>query len=176
MTNRIVLMVVALTLFFCGPSHAFLDYLFSGSGSRDAIDNSAVGDLRAWWSGNPVYNFNPYYSGSATMGQQQQVQQQQQAMPQASINYVPGGQQGGGYDSAQQPGSYGYQGYSPGGGYQQAPQGMYGQAQPSFQPAPQQYYPTQPQAQPVYQIPQQQQYAPMGGAPQGYQTQPGAYQ
>ncbi len=45
------------------PSYGFLDYFFSGSASRDAIDNSAVGDLRAWWTGNPGYQFNPYWSG-----------------------------------------------------------------------------------------------------------------
>ena len=36
---------------------------FLGGASRDAIDNSALGDLRAWWTGNPGYVFNPWWSG-----------------------------------------------------------------------------------------------------------------
>lgn len=172
MIKKVAMMLVAFSFWGTAPSHAFLDYLFSGSASRDAIDNSAVGDIRAWWSGNPVYNFNPYYSGAASMNQQQQQGQQQQPsmQPQASINYVPGGQ--GGYDTSQQPGSYGYQGYAPGAVQQQQP--MYGAAQPPVQPQPQ-YYPQQPQGQPMYQPPQQQ-YAPMGQAPQGYPPPGGSYQ
>ena len=50
------------------PSYAFLDYFFSGSASRDAIDNSALGDLRAWWTGNPGYQFNPYWFGKPAYG------------------------------------------------------------------------------------------------------------
>ncbi len=176
MTKRVLFLVTALTVLAVTPSHAFLDYLFSGSASRDAIDNSAVGDLRAWWSGNPVYTFNPYYSGPASTGQpqQQQGQQQQVMQQQPSVNFYPGGQAGaygdqqqypapqyGGYGTApqQQQGTYGYQGYAPGGAYQQQT------AQPQYQQPTQ--YPTQPQAQPVYQVPQQQQYAPYGQAPQG---------
>ncbi len=65
--RKILLMaIVAAILASATPSHAFLDYLFGGAGSRDAIGNSVVGDLRAWWSGNPVYTFDPYYSGPAT--------------------------------------------------------------------------------------------------------------
>ncbi len=177
MIKRVALILAAFSLISASPSHAFLDYLFSGSASRDAIDNSAVGDIRAWWSGNPVYQFNPYYSGPASMQQQQQAQQpqQQQMMQQPSVNFYPGGQADGGYPQPQQQaGTYGYQGYSPGGAYQQQPQQqMYGAAQPQVQQPPQ-YYPPQPQAQPVYQTPQQ--YAPMGQAPQGYPGQPGAYQ
>lgn len=178
MANRILFIFSALLIVTVSPSHAFLDYFFSGSASRDAIDNSAVGDLRAWWSGNPVYTFNPYYSGPASTGQQQQQpqQEQQQAMqPQASVNFYPGGQPGAYQQAPQQPGAYGYQGYAPGAYQQQAPpQPMYGAAQQQYQQPMQ--YPTQPQAQPVYQVPQQQQYAPMGQAPQGYPAQQGGYQ
>ncbi len=174
MTKWVLIIIPALLMLSVAPSHAFLDYFFSGSGSRDAIDNSAVGDLRAWWSGNPVYTFNPYYSGPASTGQQQQQGQQQQVMqPEASVNFYPGGQSGG--YGQQQPGSYGYQGYAPGAQQQQAPQ-QYGAAPQQQYQQPMQY-PTQPQAQPVYQVPpQQQQYAPMGQAPQGYPGMQGGYQ
>ncbi len=177
MTKRVLIIFSALLALSASPSHAFLDYFFSGSGSRDAIDNSAVGDLRAWWSGNPVYTFNPYYSGPAASGQQQQQQQgqQQQVMQQQpSVNFYPGGQPGG-YNQQQQPGTYGYQGYAPGAYQQQEPQQMYGAAAPPQYQQPMQY-PTQPQAQPVYQVPPQQQYAPMGQAPQGYPGAQGSYQ
>ena len=46
MKKIFVTMVVFLSLASVSNSFAFLDYLFSGSASRDAIDNSAVGDLR----------------------------------------------------------------------------------------------------------------------------------
>lgn len=170
MTKWVLIIIPVLLTLSVVPSHAFLDYFFSGSGSRDAIDNSAVGDLRAWWSGNPVYTFNPYYSGPASTGQQQQQQgQQQQVMQQEpSVNFYPGGQSGG--YGQQQPGTYGYQGYPPGASQQQygaAPQQQYQQPM---------QYPTQPQAQPVYQVPPQQQYAPVGQAPQGYPGMQGGYQ
>ncbi len=61
--KKIILPVVLVCMIAVAvPAYAFLDYLFGGSQGRDAIDNSAVGDLRAWWTGNPAYQFNPYYS------------------------------------------------------------------------------------------------------------------
>ena len=72
------------------PSYGFLDYFFSGSGSRDAIDNSAVGDLRAWWTGNPGYQFNPYWSGNQTPNQQQ-GQQTNPLNPASTQGYSPMG-------------------------------------------------------------------------------------
>ena len=71
------------------PSYGFLDYFFSGSGSRDAIDNSAVGDLRAWWTGNPGYQFNPYWSGPQP--NQQQGQQTNPLNPASTQGYSPMG-------------------------------------------------------------------------------------
>ncbi len=120
------------------PSHAFLDYFFSGSDSRDAIDNSTVGDLRAWWTGNPAYQFNPYYSGSNTPAQQKPAAPQTQQDP--VVQYVPSQQNYGAPQAYQQPGQPGVpqQGYVP------------------QQPQPQQYAPQQYGAQ---QYPQQQ--APM---------------
>jgi hypothetical protein len=154
----ILSIVIAPTL-----SHGFLDYLFSGSASRDAIDNSAVGDLRAWWTGNPAYQFNPYYSGPAQPQQnpgQNQAQQPAQAPPQ--INYYP--PQGGGYP---QPAQQQYSAY---------PQG---QPQPAQQPypqqMPQQQYPMTPQQ---YQGMQQQAQTPQyqGMQQPAQQYQPGPQQ
>lgn len=142
-----VIMVGAILLLVCPavPSHAFFDYLFAGSSSRDAIENSAVGDLRSWWTGNPAYVFNPYYSGptnqnNANQGQQAPAPQQSEPI----VNYVP----------AQ--GAYGGQ----------APQGY---PQQQYQGAPQQYQ-TTPAYPPQYQ--QQQQYAPQQQAQPQYQQQP----
>jgi hypothetical protein len=59
MKKIFVIIVVIVSLSPVTSSFAFLDYLLSGSSSRDAIDNSAVGDLRSWWTGNPAYTFNP---------------------------------------------------------------------------------------------------------------------
>jgi hypothetical protein len=63
MKRNLELVIIIVILFAAIPSYAFLNYLFSGGASQDAIDNSAVGDLRAWWTGNPVYKFNPYLTG-----------------------------------------------------------------------------------------------------------------
>ncbi|MGA8833437.1 MAG: hypothetical protein WB554_17695 [Desulfomonilaceae bacterium] len=143
MKKIFVALVVLLSLTTVSNSFAFLDYLFSGSASRDAIDNSAVGDLRSWWSGNPVYTFNPYYSGGQTPPQGQQgVQAPQMAQPQPQqpvINYYPPGQGS--------PSQYGQQQqYAP----QQAPQPQmqygYGGQQPQ-----QQMYQQQPAPAPQYQ-------------------------
>lgn len=186
MKKLTIVMVLALVAATAGPSHAFLDYLFGGSHTRDAIDNSAAGDLRAWWTGNPAYQFNPYYSGSANPGQpdgrmppgpsadyQGYGQSPGQMQPQASITYFPGQAQQqygyGGYQHPQQPQQPAY--YGQGGApmpYQGAPQG-YQQVPQQYQQAPPQYY-QQPMAQQVpqqyqQQMPQQYQQAP----PQYYQ-------
>jgi hypothetical protein len=167
------------------PAHAFLDYLFGGSQSRDAIDNSAVGDLRAWWSGNPAYQFNPYYSPQQQNPTQGQAAQggQQMGAPQVqppTVNYYP--QQGGQQPYYGQP-SAGPQGM--GQQYQGAPQGyqqmpaQHYQAMPQqYQPAPQSYMPPgQPPAQypsQAYQqpLPQQQYQAAPQGYPAGAQQYP----
>ncbi len=138
------------------PAHGFLDYLFSGSSSRNAVGNSAIGEVRAWWSGNPIYNFNPFYSGSSRPPGQQ-------GAPQANTQYAPGG--------GQAPPQYGYGAPQQ---YQQPTTTYYppGQAQGYAGAAPQQpqmyQQPAQPQA---YQAPQPQMYQ----QPQAYQ-QPPAYQ
>lgn len=144
MKKIFVTLVVFLSLASVSNSFAFLDYLFSGSASRDAIDNSAIGDLRAWWSGNPAYTFNPYYSGGQAgypQGQQGgQAPQMTQPQPQQPIiNYYPPAQ-------GSSPYQYGQQQYAP----QQAPQQQmqygYGGGQPPQQqmyqqPAPAPQYP-----------------------------------
>jgi len=169
------------------PCHAFLDYLFGGSQTRNAIDNSALGDLRAWWTGNPAYQFNPFYSGSANPGQAAsgmtgarnmqgsfspmgtQPQGNYQPQPQPNVTYFPPqGQQQYGYGPAQgqYPAQAQYQGqpiYGAAGAslpYQGPPQ-TYQQPQ-QYQQAPQQQYQYQPQPQ-AYQQP----------APQSYQYQAG---
>lgn len=132
MKKIFVAIVVIVSLSPVTSSFAFLDYLFSGSSSRDAIDNSAVGDLRAWWTGNPAYTFNPYYSGAGMpQGQQQPGQAPQVAQPQLQqqpiINYYPPSQGGASYPYAQQ--------QAPA---QQVPQQQmqygYGQPQQPYQP------------------------------------------
>lgn len=141
-------------IFLCSTSNsfAFLDYLFSGSSSRDAIDNNVVGDLRSWWSGNPAYQFNPYYSGAQQFGQNQGQQAAQPAQPpQPTINYYPPSQAGGQYQPQYQP-----QGMAP----QQPAQYGYSQPQQMYQ-GPQQAYQAPPG---VPQYPQQQM-----GPPQSYQ-------
>jgi len=146
------------------PGYAFFDYFFGGSATTDAIDNSVVGDLRAWWTGNPAYTFNPYYTPqSATMGQADPAAAQgQQGGPQYSTG-VPT-MQAHSAQQFQQP----QMNYYP-------PQQQYGYPQQQAYPAPPQQYQPQPQAQ-QYQMPQQyagpQQYQ---GAQQQYQ-QPQQYQ
>jgi len=152
-------LVVLVSLNAVSNSFAFLDYLFSGSSSRDAIDNSAVGDLRAWWTGNPAYTFNPYYSGSSQPGQaqgQQGAQAPQVTQPQVQqpiINYYPPSQ-------GAPPYQYGQQQYAP----QQMPQQQtqYGYGQPQQQ----MYQQPQPQGMQAAPAPQYQ----MG--PQTYQGSP----
>ena len=150
MKKIFVIIVVIVSLSPVTSSFAFLDYLFSGSSSRDAIDNSAVGDLRSWWTGNPAYTFNPYYSGAGMpQGQQQPGQAPQVAQPQPQqpiINYYPPSQGAPSYPYAQQQAQT-----------QQVPQQQmqYGQPQQTYQPQG-----MQPPAQ--YQAP-----------PQAYQNQQG---
>lgn len=157
MKKIFVTMVVFLSLASVSNSFAFLDYLFSGSASRDAIDNSAVGDFRAWWSGNPVYTFNPYYSGGqagSPQGQQGgQAPQMAQPQPQQPIiNYYPPGGQG-------SPSQYGQQQYAP----QQAPQQQMQYGYGGGQPPQQQMY-QQPAPAPVPQYPAGSQTYQYGGA------------
>jgi hypothetical protein len=167
-----IIMIGALMLLICPavPSHAFLDYLFSGSSSRDAIDNSAVGDLRSWWTGNPAYVFNPYYSGATNQNNASQGQPAPQQQ-EATVNYVPAQ----GAYGQQPPQGYPQQQYQAAPQQYQQPQ-QYAQPQ-QYQQAPQQQYPAQQyapqpqqaQAQPygAQQVPQQYQ-----NAPQGYQSAP----
>jgi hypothetical protein len=191
MKKLIVFMVLAFLAATVNPGHAFLDYLFGGSHTRDAIDNSAVGDLRAWWTGNPVYQFNPYYSGNPNPGQQGggnmppgqtfdmqgsapsygAGQDPYQPQPQASVTYFPpqGQQYGyGSYGPPQQ--AYGapgaamqYQGVPQ--AYQQVPQ-QYQQVPQQYQQIPQQYQQV-PQQYPYQQAMPQQPY--QQAAPQYYQ-------
>jgi hypothetical protein len=150
------------------PGYPFFDYFFSGGASRDAIDNSAVGELRAWWTGNPIYNFNPYYAGQQQQppsGPQGQPQQET-GDPQPSVNFYPPQSQGAYYGQGAPQG--GQPMYNNPGGYQQqyggAPVPQY-QAQPQAYQQPPQGYQQPPQA---YQYQQ---------APQGYTAaQPQAYQ
>ncbi len=199
--KKLSLIAVLFLLFgSAGPSHAFFDYFFGGSATKDAIDNSAVGDLRAWWTGNPVYQFNPYYSGSAdpaaagpnsqaaggqqytgvpNTGSQYGAGQAGAPMPQPSVSYYPPAQQNQQqYGSGQPQQIYGQAGQSlpqpqaqPVMQYQQAPQ--------QYQAPPQQYQYQQAPQQQYQQAPvQYQQPAPQGYAPQGgqYQGAPQQYQ
>ncbi|MCA1961520.1 MAG: hypothetical protein LDL33_12075 [Desulfomonile sp.] len=132
------------------PAHAFLNYLFGGDSSREAVENSALGDLRAWWTGNPVYTFDPFYSGQTPQAPQGRAPSagygQQQPAP--IMQYIPP---------------------------QQAPAGQYGQYGQPMQPAPQAMYgppmqqPMPPQAmqQPMPMQPMQPQAygAPYQGGP-----------
>jgi hypothetical protein len=140
------------------PSYGFIDYLFSGSASRDAIGNSVLGDFRAWWTGNPGYTFNPFWSGNRT--NQQQGRQANPTNPASTQRYSPMGAASPGMSPTPQPTVT----YYP----QQVPQGAYGRsvtqpAQPAYGGAPQQY-----QARP-----QQYQYQ---ANPRQYQAGPQQYQ
>jgi hypothetical protein len=160
MKRVLVGLVFLVSLCATSNSFAFLDYLFSGSSSRDAIDNSAVGDLRAWWSGNPAYQFNPYYSGTQNPGQAPGQQPQQPAQPpQPIVNYYPPSQSGSPYQYEQP--QYQPQ-YQPQAMPQQQAQYGYGQPQQQALQPPQQTYQAQPG---IPQYPQQQM------APQPYQYQ-----
>lgn len=174
MKRTFLLFAIMVVLVASTPSYGFLDYLFSGSANRGAIGNSAVGELRSWWSGNPVYNNNPYHTGP--------------------VRAMPGGQSAGGNPYAGSQGAYG-----PAGAYQQQPMvqnyppqapGTYGQGYPQQmqQSYPQQtqqqgYYPQQMQQQGYYGAPQPGAYQPQqqpqayqGGYPGAYQGQPQPYQ
>jgi hypothetical protein len=171
MKNRLfVITVTMLLMVWHAPAMAFLDYLFGGDSSRGAVENSAIGDLRAWYTGNPIYQFNPYYSNNSQtdplaqppglMPQQQQPSPSQGAtagaQPQPSIQYVP--------PQGPPQAAYGYG--------QPGPAQQYGgQYQPQYQPQAQPQY--QPQAQPQYQPQAQPQYQQQAPA---YQNQPMAQQ
>jgi hypothetical protein len=170
MRKLILPLVFLCALTITAPAHAFFDYLFGGAASRDAIDNSVIGDVRAWWTGNPAYTFNPYYSPQQQNPLQSQAPQRQQMgapqvqPPNMTFNPPQGSQQPyyGQPDPNEQamPQQYSYQQQ-----YQQTPQ-AYQQVIPQqqqYQQAPRQY-----QAAP------QQQYLPPGQAPMQYQPQ--AYQ
>jgi hypothetical protein len=153
MKKTMLLLTVAALMSVAAPSYGFLDYLFSGGSSRDAIENSAVGDIRAWWTGNPVYQFNPYYTGAPQQHfSGQQAGQATQAPTQGYYQGAPATQYGQGYPPANVT-------YSGG----QAPQGGYPQGYPQPQQQPQAAYYGQPYPQPV-----QQQPMTGYGYPQGY--------
>jgi len=159
------------------PSYGFLDYFFSGSASRDAIDNSAVGDLRAWWTGNPGYQFNPYWSGPQNPNQQQ-GQQTNPSNPASTQGYSPMGPPSAGTPQAPPPTVSYYLQQAPQGAYGPSPgqpsQSMYGGVPQQYQQAPQQY---QASPQQYQQAPQQYQPAPQQyPAPSAYQGAPQAYQ
>ena len=172
MKRNLVIVIIVVIVSSSIPSYGFLNYLFSGGASQDAVDNSAVGDLRAWWTGNPVYKFNPYLTGpvqpvTGTPGAGAQPGMPGQPMPtggmasqypQPTINFIPpqgaANQYGQTYQQPPQQMPYGY-----GQGYQQPMQQManpYGQqvyqppmpqtANPYGQQAYQQPMPQAPQA------------------------------
>ncbi|MBI5250535.1 MAG: hypothetical protein HY912_13665 [Desulfomonile tiedjei] len=150
MRKLIYLGVLLCFLSIASPSHAFLDYLFSGSANKNAIDNSAAGDLRAWWTGNPAYQFNPWYQGGPPP---QQGQKPPQQPPQPDVSYYPQQQGPSMAGSVPQgaPGAY------------QMPQQQYPQ---QLQQMPQQYQPA----------PQQFQNPQAYGQQQGVVYPPQAYQ
>lgn len=192
MKKLIVLTMLTLLVMPVATGHAFIDYLFGGSHSRNAVDNSAVGDLRAWWSGNPVYQFNPYYSGgtnpvqqggpAAPPGQGQSMGMQQQGMgtpmgmqqgsyqpqPQANPTYLPQQGQQYGYGAPQAPQTYGGQPVYGSAGASLPLRGPAQTYQQQYQPMPQQYQQPVPQYQQPGQAYQQ--------APGQYQYPAGGYQ
>lgn len=143
MKRNVAVMACIIVVMATVPAHAFLNYLFGGDSSREAVENSALGDIRAWWTGNPVYQFNPFYSGQmpqAPQGQSPSSGYGQQSAP--SMQYVPP---------------------------QQAPPAQYGQyGQPMQQMQPQAYGPPMQQPMPMQQM-QPQAYGP----PPPYQGGPG---
>jgi hypothetical protein len=167
--KKLMFVLIVLAQFaITAPGYTFFDWLFSGGASRDAIDNSALGDLRAWWTGNPGYQFNPWWSGPSNPNAQGMTpgagsygpQAPYPQAPQPNISYSPPQGSPAGYGQpmpqTMQPG-YGTGGQQ----YQMAPQGY--QPMPQYQTAPQAY-----QSAPQYQ-PMPQTYQP---APQGYQAAP----
>ncbi len=171
MKKIVAISVIGLLLVLPPHAFCFIDYIFGGSAMNDAIGNNVVGDLRAWWTGNPVYNFNPYYSGGNQGLPAQNLNQGQtfQPMPQQSyiqpnqqpdISYYP--------PQGQQPYAYPQQQVM----QQQAPipqqrmQQMPQQSQRQAVPPPQARYQQPPQQ--MYQEPPQAYYQPQA---QGYQQQ-----
>ena len=186
MKKLIFVLIVLTPLAIAAPGYTFFDWLFSGGASRDAIDNSALGDLRAWWTGNPGYQFNPWWSGPSNPGAQGMTpgapsygpQAAYPQMPQPNISYSPPQGAPAGYGQPMQPG---------GQQYQTAPQGISGasaispclnirqtpqayQSAPQYQPMPQTYQPAPQSYQAAPQMMQQpmaqQGYPGMVGAPQ----------
>ncbi len=101
MKKLMFMLIILVPLAVTAPGHCFFDWLFSGGASRDAIDNSALGDLRAWWTGNPGYVFNPWWSGPSNPQAQQQgssgaygPQAPYPQMPQPNISYLSTGAAG----------------------------------------------------------------------------------
>ena len=155
MKRNLGLMILLIMIVSAAPAHAFLDYLFGGDSNAGAIGNSVTGDFRAWWSGNPVYNFNPWYSQTNN----------------AARNLRPGGSTygaaGGSYSINQsRPGGYA-QGTPPMGQSYYPPQG----AQPQYGQPGGGYYPPQGMPQ-QYQQPSAGYYPPQWMQPQT--SQPGA--
>jgi|UniRef100_A0A7C4AQ10 hypothetical protein len=169
MKKIVALTVLGILCILPAQGYCFIDYLFGGSAMSDSIGNNVVGDLRAWWTGNPVYNFNPYYSG-ANQGLPAQNPNQApnfQAMPQQSyaqpnqqpdVTYYP--------PQAQQ-----QYAYPP----QQAMQQQAPMPQQQVQQAPRQTRRPAPQPQARVQQPQQQQYYQAQPQQPYQQPQPQAY-
>lgn len=183
MKRNLALILLLVIVLASVPAHGFVNWLFGGSSNRGAIGNSVAGDLRGWWTGNPVYYFNPFYSGGQppVQGNQAAPTVQQYGTGQGSYSYGPQGgsmqyqQPGAAYPTPQQGGYYQYQ--QPGAAYP-APQGGYAQYQ---QPSPGYY---QGQAAPNYrqtypqplQQPAQPTYSPTLPAGQPYQGGATRYQ
>jgi hypothetical protein len=147
------------------PAYAFVDYLFGGSSNAGAIDNSAVGDFRAWWTGNPGYQFNPWWSGPSKNPASQQPGQA--GAPDGSLGGQP-------VDPGVNPPAMNYHsgqaGQMPyGGGAPAGYQQPYAAAPPNY-PPPQAYQPPQGYAAPPQpqQLPQQ----AYQGPPPGYRQPP----
>ena len=178
MKRNLSLIVLLAMVLIAVPAHGFLDYLFSGAANKGAIGNSVLGDARSWWTGNPVYVFNPFHSGPSQPNQAFRSPPARQPAPvQGSYSMAPSPQAG--YPPPQQ-------------GYYQQPQYQQPQyQQPQYQQPAGGYYPppgaqaqAYPQAamqqpgQPMY-APQQQPAGPQyqGTAPgyPGLQQYPGGY-
>lgn len=162
MKYRIALPMILIIIALATPGHSFVNYLFGGS-SDHAVGNSVVGDFRSWWSGNPVYQFDPFYSSK---GVPQQVVRQP---PPSSLNM----NQSRGASVQYGPGNYQYQRSVP---YPQANAGSPPpQVYPGQQPAQRYQAPAArygpPPAQQYQQPPGQTQYYQQGYGttqPQGY--------